>query len=253
MSARDLECTSGWPKEAVLFHLPKERELLEDTARRLAFEAYLEVSKLPYTKQSQQNADYMSPSGTTPFLYLKYGGQPLIIWNFDHLRDFLCTLKLGRHGELDARQTADMEAYVSVIRTKIIPAETYETWAHSQNVRKHTMVLQGMGLAWPLRYFVPWTNWLTFCWRKWELWRSSRQSLLLECEQGCRALSLRLGNKQRFFDGGNTSCLDMLTYAHLQAILSTPLPGGELAHVVSQFKNLVQFTETYKASLEQSS
>ena len=151
------------------------------------------------------------------------------------------------------------------------------------------MVLQGMGLAWPLRYFVPWTNWLTFCWRKWELWRSSRQSLLLECEQGCRALSLRLGNKQRFFDGGwvyfdasrladmsssvsfflypllschtssppssprNTSCLDMLTYAHLQAILSTPLPGGELAHVVSQFKNLVQFTETYKASLEQSS
>ena len=69
------------------------------------------------------------------------------------------------------------------------------------STRQHTMVLQGVGLAWPLRYFVPWTNWLKFCWRRWELWTSPRQSLLLECEQGCRALSLRLGNKQRFFDG----------------------------------------------------
>lgn len=251
MSARDLECPYGWSKDAVLFHLPKERELLGDTARRLAFEAYLEASKLPYAKRSQLNADYMSPSGTTPFLYLTYGGQPTIIWDFDLLRDFLCTLKLGHNAELDAKQNADMEAYISVIRTKITPSETYETWAHSQNFREHTVALQGKGLAWPLHYIVPWTNRLKFCWGKWELWRSSRKSLLLDCEHGCRALSLRLGDKERFFDGKNT-CLDMLLYAHLEAILSTPLPGGELAQVVSQFKNLVQFTRTYKAFLKQS-
>ena len=59
-----------------------------------------------------------------------FGGSCFEVPNVSHdLTAVCCDLiglfvqKLGRHAELDARQTADMEAYVSVIRTKIIPAE----------------------------------------------------------------------------------------------------------------------------------
>lgn len=43
--------------------------------------------------------------------------------------------KLGRHAELDARQTADMEAYISIIRTKITHAEVgvWSDWDHLLN------------------------------------------------------------------------------------------------------------------------
>ena len=40
-----------------------ERELLADRARRLVWQAYLQMADLPFTSEAAPNADYMSPSG----------------------------------------------------------------------------------------------------------------------------------------------------------------------------------------------
>ena len=52
-----------------------ERELLGDRVRRLVWQAYLQMAKLPFTNGIAPNADYMSPTGTTTpvhHLFSKY-------------------------------------------------------------------------------------------------------------------------------------------------------------------------------------
>lgn len=81
--------------------------------RRLVWQAYLQIAKLPFTNEIAPNADYMSPTGITihgfyceyrqnyllsylhfhagraPFLCLNLGTHPIIFSDFDKLVSFL--------------------------------------------------------------------------------------------------------------------------------------------------------------------
>jgi len=70
-----------WPEDAVLYHLPPERELLNDRARRYVFESYLQLAELPYTSRVAPNADYMSPSGMPSHNVCK--SRPTVLYSGD--------------------------------------------------------------------------------------------------------------------------------------------------------------------------
>ena len=66
-----------------------DQELLSDAARRLCFQTYLSLSKLPFTMKAARNTNSMSPEGTSPFIVLQLGCEPLILCNFEKTVDFL--------------------------------------------------------------------------------------------------------------------------------------------------------------------
>ncbi|XP_064397656.1 metaxin-2-like [Halichondria panicea] len=237
-----------WPSNAIVFHLPKERELLDDVARRLMLQVYLRASKLDFKTQVVSNADYMSPSGRSPFLCLHMDSHPLIFSEFEKLVTFLESQSLGLTTKLKPQERSDQEAHLSLVRTKLAPALLYQTWASMTNVQR-SVTTHGHSLCWPLNQVVPRLQQFKYAWNHWEMYSKPEREVLLDFEHGCGSLSRRLGKDKLFFRDGLTT-LDVVLWAHLQACLSFTDPGNELRKIVLQFDNFLDVAPVHEGLLE---
>lgn len=230
-----------WPEQVFLYCLPPEKELLVDTACRLVFQSYLRLSRLKFATKIAINAKSMSPDATTPFLVFQMKDQPMIWTDFDQLVCFLNRQGLGIGSDLEELDQVDQEAYLSLLKMRILPAQHHQTWANRANL-KETLKTAGYGLSWPLGDVLPFFSLARYAWSYWENFSRPRVHVLKDFEMVCNALSLRLGKQEYFFQGRPTP-LDVTVYGHLQATVSVPLQSAELVKIVQQHENLTAFCQ----------
>ncbi|XP_019854076.1 PREDICTED: metaxin-2-like [Amphimedon queenslandica] len=226
-----------WPQGALLYFLPPERELLPDRAIRLSFQAYLKFSGLAYEDVCALNADYMSPSGQSPFLVLQFGTRPIIFSNFFQLVSFIEAQKLGLGQDLDKKEKSEHEAYISLIKMSLLSAMEYDAWI-SKASRQETLSSYSHGLPWPLKHLVPYSQYYKYRWNHWGLYKRDEASVLSEFNDACNALSVHLGGSRSFYQSGPTA-LDALMCGCVEAILNSS--SQKLKSILSSYDNLVDF------------
>ncbi|CAI8057522.1 Metaxin-2 [Geodia barretti] len=126
----------AWPSDVILYCLSKGRELLPDKIRRLCFQTYLQLCELPFETKTAHNADAMSPNGLAPFLTVRIGPHLTIFSDFEKLVLFLDAQHLGLEYGGEPTLKADNEAFISLITTRVVPAEVYQTWICPKNVNQ---------------------------------------------------------------------------------------------------------------------
>lgn len=232
-----------WPDDVTLYCLPKSRELLPDKVCRLCFQAYLQLSELHFDTITAPNADAMSPNGQAPFVTVRIGPHLTIFSDFEKLVLFLNAQSLGLDSSCEAVVKADNEAFSSLVTTQMAPAEVYQTWICYKNYIEHTVKYHGSEMAWPLNKIIPQFHRIEMFWKDWTLLSNKKEGVLMDFKSACNALHHRLGHKETFSEE-RLSCLDVLVFSHLRAILTTPLPSNELDDIVRQYPNLVSFADS---------
>lgn len=111
-----------WPADVKLYQ-PHEVEqiLLPDNANCLAVQAYLRMCGLTYQIESRANAEFMSPSGTVPFIKCgKY-----VIPELEPIVSFVENKGISLTTNFDDSQKNDMKAYISLINFVLGNSEVY--------------------------------------------------------------------------------------------------------------------------------
>jgi hypothetical protein len=181
----------------------------------------------------------MSPSKKSPFLVINFGSKPVIFDDIFHLAKFLDSQNLGLNKELDKKEQADCEAFVSLVKSTIFPAIEYETWVSHTSI-KDTLNRYGYSLPWPLSYLVPYREYFRHIWDHWDMHWINEDKIRNKFNDGCRSLSLRLGGNRCFFQTSPT-ILDALVYGCLEAVLTSDIPLGD---VLKQHVNLNNFCQS---------
>ena len=145
----------------------------------------------------------------------------LFVYGFPSFREifYFPVQHLGIGSKLEHADKLDQEAHISLLRTKIMPAQT---WANRKNLREMVKI-SGHGFSWPLSVVLPCLFHLHYIWDQWSTFMKPREEILRDFEQVCSSLSQRLGNQDSFFPFRYETILRLLRW-HPHSISYKPGP-----------------------------
>jgi len=234
-----LAVSNDWEISFEVYHSLEEQQLLPEIASCLSIKALLAIHNLDdrYTVQMRSNAEQMAPKqGDLPFLRHKnhvIGGSDIM--NFLKEKEYV----------LNTEQTPEENVInlgvLSLIQSKLIPAEMLVTWINSKNAIE-TSKRYGFEKPEPLKtilYFqkrqqvqrylneVGWLN-------------KSEETVGREIQEVFAYFSKRLENN-KCLTGESLTEADVFLFGHLQAIIECPLEENILSKVLAQFPRLQKF------------
>ncbi|CAG9766297.1 unnamed protein product [Ceutorhynchus assimilis] len=237
----ELGAQEPWPKDVKLFQ-PYEVEqiLLPDNANCLAVQAFLKMCNLEFQVEPRSNAEFMSPTGKVPFI--KAGR--FVMAELEGIVQFVNGKGISLTDGLDNEQKSDLRAYMTLVRNVIEIAELYICWIDRETYNEVTSVRNGSVYPWPLNHIQnrEKKNQVIKKLKVLDWYNKTLEEVHQEVESCCEALSVRLDNKQYFFNGGPTE-LDALVFGHLFTILTTPLPRNDLAEIVRRYPSLINLVK----------
>lgn len=181
----------------------------------------------------------MSPIGDSPFLVVKFGPKSVVFTDLFKLVEFVESQNLGLGKDLDKQEKVECEAFISLVKVKLFKSLEYKTWI-SPITLKESLRQYGYGLPWPLRHVVPYIHYIKYIWGHWERYLLTDESVMEEVAAVFKALSLRLGTNESFYQSGLTT-LDAVVYGCLEAVRSSDsLP---LLESLNHYPNLNNYCE----------
>lgn len=241
---------AAWPADARLYQpLETEQMLLPELASCLAVQTYLRLCRLPFSKQSCANAEFMSPGGRLTRLPLLRVGKQLLS-EFEpivaHVVQVQPEQALCRF--LDEEQREQLATMVTHVENTCTLAELHSCFCSMQAYAVHTWPRNGAGHPWPLSML-----------RRYERKQDAERLLrvyqwhqldAVAVEQQLHACLQLLDEKlqetqaeheqeQVFLWGKQPTQLDALLYGHAFTLLSIKLPKVQLAETVLKFPRLV--------------
>lgn len=229
-----------WPENAVLYKGSKE--LLPELAKCYAIEAMLALHDLQhsYCVIRRDNARFMSPRSTLPFL--RIGSQ--VECELDiigHLK--LCGYSLSKDSPATVKLC--VSGILSLMELKLVPIELYYTWIDSSN-QDETFARYAFNIPNPLNRVL--------CWRKlYDIrsyllntgWLSKKEA---DIQQELHALMDYFSGKLEkgpCLTGDQVTEADVYLYGHLQAILESNQKNSTLRNSVEKHPRLTQFCLTF--------
>lgn len=226
-----------WPEDVELYQPNKVNMLLTDCASCRSVEAYLRFCGLSYDIKSRANAEFMSPTGTVPFLRV---GKELIS-ELSNVISFVQAKGLSASGDLEPRQGAEMKAYMSLIETSLVPAELYILWWNKEYAAR-SRSQYGSPFPTPINKILGYK-------KQWVVGRHLRAlgwhlkcetEVLEEIKRVFQALSEKLGSRL-YFICDRPGALDALVFGHLYSILTRYQSDDSIVSLVKSHKNLEEF------------
>jgi len=242
-----LSASEPWSSEAVLIKPMEENQILPyESAACLSVQAFLHMCDLNFKIEQLPNAEFISPSGKLPIIQC---GQ-YIISEPNSIIDFVKVKGHRLDDHLTDDDKAKLKAYMSLVNSKLTPAQKYIAWA-LDDTDEITWKRYGSVYPWPLSYFLPYKKRTSMLQHLEAIgWGKSDKSLTKveeEVSRCCNALSQKLLDK-KFFFGKKPTELDAVVFGHLYTILTTTLPDNRLAATVQKYPNLVKFCRNVEKS-----
>ncbi|XP_065919986.1 metaxin-2-like isoform X2 [Dysidea avara] len=225
---------------ATLYKLTKERSTIGDDARSSAIECYLNMCQFHYKLVECNNADYMSPSRTSPFLVIPVDQGSLILSSFEAISNYIETQGVGVAAGMDNIDKADTMATSSLVNNLVI-AEQYFTWVHYDTYKKDTRPAVGGDKPWPLNHIIPVMDRVKFVWNNYTLYRMDESQVISSCRQSLSNLSVLLEDGAHSFSTSGRCPVDALVYGHVQTIRNCGI--CELAGMVKNYPNLLEYCD----------
>ncbi|XP_022695472.1 metaxin-2-like [Varroa jacobsoni] len=235
-----------WADNAKIYQpIEKSQAQSNERAQSLAVQCFLRVCGLRHDVIQRVNAEFISPTGTTPVLQCG----SFVIAELESIVVFVASKGITKTNDLSQEENADLKAYFSLVQTVLCSAELYFSWisATGYNV---TYNRYGSVYPWPLNGVLPWKKRRAIK-KLLQDWSEKNEVEVIEEVESClTALSDRLSDKMYFF-GVQPTELDCLVFGHLFILLN---PGPEaapefrqIAPLVKKFSNLVQFCDNIEA------
>uniref|UniRef100_A0A2M4AV73 Putative mitochondrial outer membrane protein n=2 Tax=Anopheles triannulatus TaxID=58253 RepID=A0A2M4AV73_9DIPT len=232
-----------WPRDAVLYQPYEEEQiLLAENASCLAVRTYLKMRNLPTALEQRANAEFISPGGKrTKLPVLRV--ENFIYAEFDHIVTFVDQNFGKTLSEFLSPEDKDvMRSSICLVEHLLTNAEHYVSWSLPEVRETVTKQRNGCVYPFPLNHVQNWRKEAAVKrqLRLTEYHNADLAKVMEVVHHLCQDLSFRLGDKRYFF-GDQPTELDALVFGHLYSIITMPLPNNELAKMVSQEENLVQF------------
>uniref|UniRef100_A0A1I7ZVZ3 GST_C_6 domain-containing protein n=1 Tax=Steinernema glaseri TaxID=37863 RepID=A0A1I7ZVZ3_9BILA len=229
---------ADWSNVLLITPYQNDQSLLYEYADCIAVRAYLKMISLPFRVDQRPNAEFMSPSGTVPFLKV----DEHLVADFQPIVDLVAKKGLKLSATLTDSQLIDMYAHMALIEETLKFVEMHICWFDKATYDQVTKQRYGMVYLWPLRHVLPPLkrreiyNYLDGM-----QWLDKTPGQLMDAaDRVFRSLSVMLGSKD-YFMGSQPTELDALAFGHLYTILTTELPNMDLAELVRKHDNLVKF------------
>lgn len=227
-----------WPQNVILCVPPLTSQVtLHEQAECLATQAFLRMHGLNFTLDERPNAEYMSVTAKLPLLKV----DDHFVAGFDAISTYA---RLRIRKQLTNEQESAIRPYVEMINVTVRNAELYAAWVDDTNFSTVTAPRYGSPYSFPLNKILPILKRVQIkAFLRENSPLASMDDVRESLHSDMKALSERLGPRPYFLDDLNTNELDALVYGHLTALMSSKLPGTNLAELVHNHQNLVQFCQ----------
>ncbi|EDO34336.1 predicted protein, partial [Nematostella vectensis] len=226
-----------WPDNVQLYQPSKGEIKISGTFLDSSLIAFLKFCQLPYDLKCVKNAESMSPTGEVPLLR---AGKDLVGGPQD-IFSLVNHKGLSVSQDFEARDKAEMKAYISLINRSILPTELYMLWC-KPGWQIRTTHQYGSQFPVPLNYILSyrkqWAAHRSLHALNWQ--RKKEAGVVEEFEKACQALAEKLGTNQYFIQGRPTE-VDALAFGHINSILSRYQPDDTLVAIVHKHRNLEDF------------
>ncbi|XP_065826134.1 metaxin-2-like [Oscarella lobularis] len=236
--------------ELIEFYEPSEDLILPvDLSQCRAAKAYLKTCGIRIQVKEVKNAEFMSVSGQFPLLKTDSGP----VEGFAQLLKFVSDRSQSSSRDLDERQKAQLEAYVTLVQETMSNAEIYLAWIHGNN-SKITKQRYGCQFSFPLNHFLPWlkmreirhtmkvSEWLT----------KTTTTVRDDVQRTLQSLESFLGADERFFSRSRGfSALECLIYGHFYSIeraCQWLSPDNFLSDAIKRFRSLADIAKAVDAA-----
>ncbi|XP_043497411.1 metaxin-2-like [Polistes fuscatus] len=244
----ELGAQEPWPQMIQLYQpFEVEQILLPDNANCLAVQAFLKMCNLEFQIKSRRDAEYMSPTGSLPFI--KCGA--FVLSEFDNIVSFISNKGTSLSNFLKPEDKSDMKAYISLVNNVFVNAELYICWVDPTTLEEVTKQRHGSVYPWPLNHYLNWQKRKQVIKRLNVLgwYNKTLKEVADEVQNCCVILSERLNERNFFFGNENPNELDALVFGHIFTIITTPLPNNVLANIVKNFPSLVNLCKRIENSI----
>ncbi|KAI4487096.1 hypothetical protein M0802_012050 [Mischocyttarus mexicanus] len=211
----ELGAQEPWPQMIQLYRpFEVEQILLPDNASCLAVQAFLKMCNLEFQIKSRRDAEYMSPTGSLPFI--KCGA--FVLSEFDNIVSFISNKGTSLSNHLKPEDKSDMKAYISLVNNVFVNAELYICWVDPTTLEEVTKQRHGSVYPWPLNHYLNW--------------------------QKRKQVIKRLNVLETSFFGNEPTELDALVYGHMEALSKFHfLPSTqEISTIIHTFPGLMEHT-----------
>lgn len=142
-----------WLNDVELYQQEEATQmLLPDSANCVAIQAFLKINNLSFQVVEKKNAEFMSPSGSIPFI--KCGA--IVISDFERIVSFISEKVIGKSQTLEKVEKADLRAYISLVNNIFSYAELYFSWCDPEIYNSFTWPRYSSVFSWPLNYILTW-------------------------------------------------------------------------------------------------
>jgi len=211
---------------------------MPEFASCLSVKTFLNMCGLKFQTELRTNAEFMSPSGKTPFLQIG----SLIVSELEPIIAIAGAKGHSLNQELTDEQRTEMKAYMSLVQNVFINAQLYILWCNKETRDMVTKPRYGSTYKWPLNKLIPLRKYYEvvslLSSQQWT--KKSIDEVYDEVVICCQSLSEKLGS-QEFFFGSKPTELDALVFGHMYTALTTTLPSDRLAEAVRNCTNLTDF------------
>ncbi|KAI4484561.1 hypothetical protein M0804_007127 [Polistes exclamans] len=238
----ELGAQEPWPQMIQLYQpFEVEQILLPDNASCLAVQAFLKMCNLEFQIKSRRDAEYMSPTGSLPFI--KCGA--FVLSEFDNIVSFISNKGTSLSNHLKPEDKSDMKAYISLVNNVFVNAELYICWVDPTTLEEVTKQRHGSVYPWPLNHYLNWQKRKQVIKRLNVLgwYNRTLKEVADEVQNCCVILSERL-NKRNFFFGNEPTEFDALVYGHIEALSKFHFfpSTQEISTIIHTFPGLMEHT-----------
>lgn len=240
-------------EECVLYQAKEVTQLLlPEHAESVAADAFLRMCKVNFVVDERINVEYMSPSGRGPLL--RCG--PVLVAEFEPIVSFIESIGIRLTKNLSDAQLGELQAYTSLVRNTLLPAELFVSWMHAGTRLEVTELYYSQFHPYPLNIVVNRRKQQA----AWDLLKAldrpltSLHDAYSAVERCLRSLNDRLGSANYFF-GVIPTQLDALVYGHLLLLGTLPVPKGDcfLRTMLGNYPALVMLVERIDSLTERRS
>lgn len=225
-----------WAEDSKLYQPIEETQAqCNEKAQSLAVQGYLRMCGLDHVVEQRPNAEFISPTGSTPVLQCG----SFVLADLESIVGFVASKGICLTSALSAAEKADHTAYYSLVQTVLHNAELYFSWVTPESYEV-TWTRYGSVYPWPLTVILPWLKRRTVL-RAIKEWTTKPEKDVLEEIDSCLfALSERLAGREWFF-GTKPTELDALVFGHLYVLVgeSEGTPGSKVSSLIRKYDNLI--------------
>ena len=149
-------------------------------------------------------------------------------------------------GDLSVEDSNDLQAYLSLVETTLVPATLWALWHDDQSYTEWTRAFYSRTFPFPLGYLFPWRHRQEAATKISALKIGSEEEMLKALEKGYNCLTRRLRSRKYFF--GRPTSLDALAYAHLLYHKSSPVGKLLFENTLGKFPALRKYVDDVTAA-----